>query len=182
MSAARGISRSYAPGVHAAGTSSRRRSVRLRAATVPAALAVLGLAACTSGTPGQDPAASSGTGASSATTACRTPVLDEDGAFQAEASGGEVNALVFGPLPPRSGSELKIVWRVTGAGDLAVRAERPDGSAGVLTFGPEAHPASNFDRPGDEWGTGFLFDAPGCWHLDVRREALHARVAVLVVG
>ena len=137
--------------------------------------------ACTSGGLGQDSAASSSAGAPSAAGACRTPTPDEEGAFEADASGGEVNALVFGSLPPRTGSELKIVWRVTGDGELTVSAERPDGSAGVLTFGPEPHSASNFERPGDEWGTGFLFDAPGCWHLDVRREAVHARVPILVV-
>lgn len=156
----------------------------LRLCVVPAltALALLGPVACTSGGPGQGSASSSSTGAPSAAGTCWTPTPDEEGAFEADASGGEVNALVFGSLPPRTDSELKIVWRVTGDGELTVSAERPDGSAGVLTFGPEAHPASNFDRPGDEWGTGFLFDVPGCWHLDVRRGAVHARVPIRVVG
>jgi hypothetical protein len=150
--------------------------------TALTALAVLGPVACTSVGPGPDPAASSNTGAPSAAGTCRTPTPDEEGAFEADASGGEVNALVFGSLPPRTGSELKIVWRVTSVGELTVSAERPDGSAGVFTFGPEAHSGSTFERPGDEWGTGFLFDVPGCWHLDVRREAVHARVPILVAG
>lgn len=140
-----------------------------------------GLVACTGGS-AQDAAGSSGAGAPTASATCGTPTLDEENSFAADASGGEVNALVFGALPPRIGSELKVVWRVTGDGDLAVGAERPDGSAGVLTFGPEAHPASNFSRPGEEWGTGFRFDAPGCWQLDVRRGDVHARVPIQVVG
>jgi hypothetical protein len=142
---------------------------------------LLGLVACTSGS-GQDSAGSSRTGAPSSTGTCQTPTLNEDGSFEADASGGEVTALVFGSLPPRTDSELKIVWRVTGEGELQVSAERPDGSAGVLAFGPEAHPASNFSRPGDEWGTGFRFDASGCWHIDVQRGGVHARVPVQVVS
>jgi hypothetical protein len=149
--------------------------------TALAAIAVLGLVACTGGS-GEDSVSSSRTSAPSALTTCRTPTLDEKNSFEASTTGGAVRALVFGSLPPQAGSELKIVWRVTGDGDLTVSPERPDGSAGVLTFGPEAHPASNFSRPGDEWGTGLLFDVPGCWQLDVRRGDVHARVPIQVVG
>jgi hypothetical protein len=96
----------------------------------------------------------------------------------------EMRAMVmtsqFGFWPPRADSELKIVWRVTGRGDLAVTAERPDGSTGSLTFGPQAYGASNFSRPGDEWGTGFRFDVLGCWHIEVRRGDVHARVPIRV--
>jgi hypothetical protein len=38
-----------------------------------------------------------------------------------------------------------------------------------LIFGPEAHLASSYHRPGDEWGTGFEFDASGCWHIHLAR-------------
>ena len=31
------------------------------------------------------------------------------------------------------------------------------------------HSGSTYDRPGDEWGTGFLFDEPGCWHIHLQR-------------
>jgi hypothetical protein len=147
---------------------------------------MLASAACTDG-PGQDfggPGASAGapSGTGGAPETCLTPDLDEDSSFRASATGGEVNALVFGSWPPRADSDLKIVWRVTGHGDLAVTAERPDGSAGSLTFGPEAHVDSNFSRPGDEWGTGFRFDVPGCWHIEVRRGDVHARVPIRVAG
>jgi hypothetical protein len=168
--------------VDAAGTSVGDSRLRLGVVAALTGLALLGPVACSSGGPGRDSAASSSTGVPSAAGTCWTPTPDEEGAFDADASGGAVNALVSGSLPPRTDSELKIVWRVTGEGEPTVSAERPDGSAGVLTFGPEAHPASNFDRPGDEWGTGFRFDMPGCWHLDVRRGAVHARVPIRVVG
>ena len=109
------------------------------------------------------------------------PVLAEDQSFQADADGGSVNALVFGPLPPTVGSELKIVWRVTGSGQLTVIARRPDGTEAPLIFGPEPHAGSTFDRPGQEWGTGFRFDMPGCWTIEVRRGAVNARVPIEVV-
>ena len=50
---------------------------------------------------------------------------------------------------------------MTGEGDLDVTDFAPDGREGELTFGPERHSGSNYARSGDEWGTGFLFDAPG---------------------
>ena len=73
------------------------------------------------------------------------------------------------PGPIRSGDELKIVWRMTGQGDLSVSYFAPDGRPGVLTFGPEPHGGSSYQRPGDEWGTGFLFDAAGCWRIHLER-------------
>jgi hypothetical protein len=73
------------------------------------------------------------------------------------------------PGQVRAGEELKIVWRMTGQGDLTVSYFGPDGRPGVLTFGPEAHSGSSFQRPGDEWGTGFSFDAAGCWRIHLER-------------
>jgi hypothetical protein len=105
-----------------------------------------------------------------------TPVVGEP--FRLPATGGRVTGLLFADLPVIVGSEVKIVWRVTGDGDLAVRSVRPDGSTGPLTFGPEAHTGSNFSAPGGEWGTGFRFDAPGCWVIEVRRGPVNARLAV----
>jgi hypothetical protein len=78
---------------------------------------------------------------------------------------------VLGPgsVPPRVGDELKIVWRMTGTGPLHVVVTAPDGTTKPLVFGPDAHGASSYDRPGDEWGTGFRFTSPGCWHLELTR-------------
>ena len=92
-----------------------------------------------------------------------------------EVQGIATNATIYGLLfpthegPVRAGDELKIVWRMTGEGDLSVRYFAPDGRERVLVFGPEYHEGSTYDRPGDEWGTGFLFDTPGCWHIQLQR-------------
>ena len=78
-------------------------------------------------------------------------------------------ALGPGHIPPRAGDELKIVWRMTGTGPLRVTLRAPNGTVRPLVFGPERHGASNFDRPGDEWGTGFRFGSAGCWHVHLAR-------------
>ena len=89
--------------------------------------------------------------------------------------GIATNATIYGLLFPthvrqvRVGEELKIVWRMTGSGNLSVRYFAPDGREGVLVFGPDYHGGSDYDRPGDEWGTGFLFDTPSCWHIQLQR-------------
>jgi hypothetical protein len=74
-----------------------------------------------------------------------------------------------GGLPLRVGEQIKIVWRMTGNGSLAATATSPSGSPTPLTFGPAQHLSSNYQRPGDEWGTGYLFATPGCWHLHFGR-------------
>jgi hypothetical protein len=73
-------------------------------------------------------------------------------------------------VPPRAGDEVKIVWRMTGKGPLEVSLIGPNGRPKPLTFGPTAHGlASSYQRPGEEWGTGFRFDASGCWHIRLTR-------------
>jgi hypothetical protein len=102
----------------------------------------------------------------------RTPIQTSNAP---EVQGIGRDATIYGlvflthPGPVRAGEELKIVWRMTGQGDLSVSYFAPDGRPGVLTFGPERHGGSNYDRPGDEWGTGFSLDAAGCWHIHLER-------------
>lgn len=67
--------------------------------------------------------------------------------------------------PLRAGEDVKIVWRMTGTGGIRLTATGPDGGPSRLTFGPEPHGGSNYRRPGYEWGAGYHFDEPGCWHL-----------------
>jgi hypothetical protein len=76
----------------------------------------------------------------------------------------------MGRIPLRSGTEVKIVFRMTGAGPLRVALTAPDGRDVPLAWGPEAHAGSSYTRPGDEWGTGYVFDAPGCWQLRLDRD------------
>jgi hypothetical protein len=93
------------------------------------------------------------------------------GEVQAVATDATVYGLVFmtHSAPIRAGEDVKIVWRMTGQGDLSVTSVSPSDRPGTLTFGPEPHSGSTYDRPGDEWGTGFLFDEPGCWHIHLQR-------------
>jgi hypothetical protein len=78
-------------------------------------------------------------------------------------------ALPFAPVPLPVGKEVKIVWRMTGSGPLRITATRSDGMSARRTFGPEEHTGSNWNRPGDEWGTGFVFPEAGCWDLHLAR-------------
>ncbi|OPG04226.1 hypothetical protein B1L11_38145 [Microbispora sp. GKU 823] len=84
--------------------------------------------------------------------------------------GAEVWGLMFAPLPFSAGREVKIVWRMTGEGPLRVTAALPDGTVARLTWGPEAHGGSTWHRPGQEWGTGFVFPKPGCWEITLTRD------------
>jgi hypothetical protein len=86
-------------------------------------------------------------------------------------SDAQLWGLALGPghVPPRAGEELKIVWRMTGRGSLHVVFTAPDGRRRPLVFGPEPHPASSYERPGDEWGAGFRFVMTGCWHMHFAR-------------
>ena len=109
-------------------------------------------------------------------TACATPSRFGTDANANEVRGvtttGQLWGLALGPghIPPRAGEELKIVWRMTGTGPLRIAFTAPDGRARPLVFGPEPHTGSNYQRPGDEWGTGFRFSAPGCWHIHFARD------------
>jgi hypothetical protein len=81
------------------------------------------------------------------------------------------------PYPPLlAGEDVKIVWRMTGSGDLRLTATGPDGKPGRLTFGPEPHGGSDYTRPGEEWGAGYHFTKAGCWHLRATRGSAVADV------
>jgi hypothetical protein len=114
--------------------------------------------------------------------ACATPTRFGVGGAENEIHGvssdAQVWGLALGPghVPPRVGDELKIVWRMTGTGPLHVTFTAPTGYAQPLVFGPEAHSASSYHRPGDEWGTGFRFATPGCWHIHLGRDDTSADV------
>jgi hypothetical protein len=82
-----------------------------------------------------------------------------DATFWALFFGGNVAA----------GHEIKVVWRMTGAGDLTIDATSADGKTVKPTWGPEAHSGSSFERPGDEWGTGWIFPTSGCWTVNATR-------------
>jgi hypothetical protein len=82
-------------------------------------------------------------------------------------SAGEIWALLFFDKA-QAKKEEKIVWRITGTGkQFDIRAQHEDGTIIHPIWGPEYHGSSNWERPGDEWGTGFNFPKPGCWTLTV---------------
>ena len=84
------------------------------------------------------------------------------------------------PLPARTGDQEKIVWRMTSTGLLTLAAIGPDGKHHRLAWGPDAHLGSNWDKPGDEWGAGYVFTEPGCWDLRAIRGDATADVWIRV--
>lgn len=89
----------------------------------------------------------------------------------------ELWALLFQPLVAKQ--ELKIVWRMTGDGDIRVVAKGPQGASiqpKWITF----HGSSNWSRPGAEWGTGFILPRSGCWNFHVSRGDASGDVWLLV--
>ncbi|TYB47283.1 hypothetical protein FXF51_58570 [Nonomuraea sp. PA05] len=102
-----------------------------------------------------------------------TPVLE--GGPLPEVRGTARDAELWGLLfvdatPLKPGKEVKIVWRMTGEGPLRVRAALPDGTTAEQKWGPEEHSGSTWRRPGQEWGTGFVFPKAGCWKIELSRE------------
>jgi hypothetical protein len=85
------------------------------------------------------------------------------------------------PLPARIGDQEKIVWRMTGSGLLTLEAISPDGHRVRLSWGPAFHTSSNFDKPGDEWGAGYVFTESGCWDLRAVRGGATADVWLTVI-
>jgi hypothetical protein len=83
--------------------------------------------------------------------------------------GAELWALPFALLPLPVGKEVKIVWRMTGRGPVEVTATHDDGMPAMYTFGPQEHDLSNWNRPGQEWGIGFVFPKAGCWGFHLAR-------------
>jgi hypothetical protein len=98
--------------------------------------------------------------------------------------GASLWGLLMFPHPgsARAGDQEKIVWRMTGSGALELSAIGPDGRRHPPAWGPEGHGGSNWDKPGDEWGAGYIFTAPGCWDLHAVRGHATADVWLPVVS
>lgn len=78
--------------------------------------------------------------------------------------------MVDGPdNPVRLNEQVKIVWRITGSGELRLTSVAPDGGTHRPQWGPDEHLSSTYRRPGQEWGAGYLFTQPGCWDLHAIR-------------
>jgi hypothetical protein len=97
-------------------------------------------------------------------------------------SEGEMWALLFFD-EAQAKKEAKIVWRITGTGtQLDVQARHEDGTIIQPIWGPEYHGDSTWERPGEEWGTGFNFPKPGCWTLTATRGTTLGEIRLNVVA
>src|SRR4051794_12077804 len=82
--------------------------------------------------------------------ACTPSPVDLSGLpeVQGAAVNAELWALVFRSVPFHAGQEVKIVWRMTGSGDLKIYAEDTNGNGILPIWGPEGHGGSSWNRPG----------------------------------
>src|ERR1700721_3848419 len=165
------------------GQAAHNRAVRGRlAARAFAVMLVSAATACTSSAPSSQPAeratatapagSSAGAGRGLGASGCHpAPRLTRCQSFLPQVEGTSHGATLWGllmfphALPARVGDQEKIVWRMTGTGLLTLQAIGPDGRHDQLAWGPDAHQGSTWDKPGDEWGAGYVFTAPGCWAL-----------------
>ena len=94
-------------------------------------------------------------------------------------SSGALWMLFFTELPIPPGEPAKIVVRMTGQGTLRLWAAGP----GASHTQPEeitAHTGSNWNRPGDEWGSIWKFPRPGCWRVHAERGSVTGTVNFMV--
>lgn len=69
----------------------------------------------------------------------------------------------------RAGDEVKTLWRMTGRGELSLKAVGPGGTTLKPEWGPESHGStSTWRHPGDEWGAGWTIPEPGRWTFHAR--------------
>ena len=84
-------------------------------------------------------------------------------------------------IPPRANSYVKIVWRMTGSGTFSLVAAGPQGKQLQPGRGPEPHDGSNWNRPGDEWGSFFTFPTAGCWDLHASRNGAYGDIWLNII-
>jgi hypothetical protein len=150
-------------------------------ALAPLAAAAVLLSSCSDGA------------ANSAAEACAPTVTESTPTVGAEARASasdehDVWALFFNHWPMPLGEsvripaeeEVKIVWRSIGEGSFTVDAQGPDGVVIEPTWGPDPHGSSTWERPGEEWGTGWIFPSAGCWTFEVSRGDATARLVAEV--
>lgn len=118
---------------------------------------------------------------------CRPASPIDNSAVGPEIHGTATNAELWALLqaytiPPKAQADVKIVWRMTGSGDFTIVAFGPYGMKVSPSEGPEAHLGSNWNRPGDEWGTVFIFPVAGCWDLHAVRNNASGDVWLKIVG
>ena len=154
-------------------------------------ICVLLLAACsttsarTAGAPTPTPSPTLKPGTPVAAPTCAPPSPITRGSIGPEVQGkvtgsGELWGMLQGPVPIPAKVDFKIVWRMTGNGDLTLRATGPGGAQLSPKEGPTEHGLSNWDKPGDEWGSSFNFPAAGCWDIHASRDDISGDVLLMV--
>jgi hypothetical protein len=136
------------------------------------AVVVLALAGCTD----------AATDASDEATCEPSGLESGDGFPEMRGEGAEAWALLWEKPPWEVGHDVKVVWRMAGSGDFEVRAVGPDGKIVGPTSGPTGPRSSNWDRPGQEWGTFFNLPSEGCWQLEAQRSDAISTVTIAVVS
>ena len=99
-------------------------------------------------------------------------------------SDGELWALLFFDSATAN-QDLKFVWRITTIGTgqgFHIEAKSENGKTIQPIWGPEFHGGSNWNRPGEEWGTGFNFPEPGCWTITVTSGATIGEIYIDVLA
>jgi hypothetical protein len=94
------------------------------------------------------------------------------GIFEVVGTGmsSQLWALVFADAPFRASEQVKIAWRMTGTGGLRLSATNLDTGQVVAPFhGPDFHSSSSWHRPGDEYGSVWVFPSQGCWRITASR-------------
>lgn len=77
------------------------------------------------------------------------------------AASGDAGAATFTGVV---GKDTKIVFKMTSGIPLVFYAVAPDGTR-VAPAWTTPHDSSNWNRPGAEWGAGFVFNETGCWRI-----------------
>jgi hypothetical protein len=99
-------------------------------------------------------------------------------------SDGELWALLFFDSATAN-QDLKFVWRITTTGTgqgFHIEAKNENGKTILPIWGPEFHGGSNWNRPGEEWGTGFNFPEAGCWTITVTSGATIGEIYIDVLA
>ena len=78
------------------------------------------------------------------------------------------------------GEQKKIIFRMTSGVPTNFYAIAPDGNRIAAVWGPDAHAGSNWNRPGSEWGAGFVFTQPGCWQIHAGLPPAQGDVWILI--
>lgn len=89
-------------------------------------------------------------------------------------------------LPLQAGTDVKIVWQMSGSGNFTIVAQGPDGASVLPTQGPGPHGAPNPSASSwngwGEWGTVFRLPMAGCWTFHATRDNASGDLSLLVVA